>query len=129
MDAKIFTLILPSPPPPAPQGGFRVLNNGSVVILGANGSGKTRLGRWIENNTAPREKAHRISAQKSLEMPRFSTTSSLERARAKLLYGHAEVNVDQRDGYRWQSKPFTALLNDYESLVEYLFTDDYIVAR
>ena len=41
----------------------------SLLFVGANGSGKTRLGTWIEFNSPQKDKVHRISAQKSLSMP------------------------------------------------------------
>ena len=40
----------------------------SIVLIGANGSGKTRMSIWIEENNKDVE-VHRISAQKSLNMP------------------------------------------------------------
>lgn len=52
-----------------PEGTNTIENNGSVVIIGANGAGKTRLGSWIEFSSTHRLKVHRISAQKSLSMP------------------------------------------------------------
>ena len=38
----------------------------SYVIVGANGSGKSHLGAWIENNN---ENVLRISAQRALSIP------------------------------------------------------------
>ena len=35
----------------------------SVIIIGANGSGKSKLGAWIEQQSL--EEIHRISAQRS----------------------------------------------------------------
>ena len=45
----------------------------SLLVVGANGAGKTRLGTWIEFNSPDRDKVHRISAQKSLAMPDSTT--------------------------------------------------------
>ena len=44
----------------------------SVIIIGANGSGKSRLGAWID---APDSKipVHRISAQRALTMQEHNT--------------------------------------------------------
>jgi ABC-type lipoprotein export system ATPase subunit len=44
----------------------------SIVIVGANGSGKTRLGVYIEESLAARDIVHRIAAQKTLAMEEFS---------------------------------------------------------
>lgn len=51
--------------------------NQNIIIIGANGAGKTRLGAWIESQA---REAHRISAQKSLSMPDASSPTSLEKA-------------------------------------------------
>ena len=45
----------------------------NILFVGANGSGKTRLGTWIELQSPQKEKVHRISAQKSLTMPDTTT--------------------------------------------------------
>ena len=44
----------------------------SLLFIGANGSGKTRLGTWIEIESPQNQKhrTHRISAHKSLSMLR-----------------------------------------------------------
>lgn len=48
----------------------------SIVLIGANGSGKTRMSLWIEEHNADL-RFHRISAQKSLNMPeRVSPTET-----------------------------------------------------
>ena len=38
-----------------------------LVLIGANGSGKSRMGAWLENKYT--DKGWRITAQKSLEIP------------------------------------------------------------
>jgi hypothetical protein len=101
----------------------------SVVIIGANGSGKTRLGAWLELDSSQRDIVRRISAQKSLSMPEFSPTSAIEEAACDLKYGNADVkqvNLNPshwKSSQRWGQKPVTFLLNDYEKLMVYLFTD------
>jgi hypothetical protein len=96
---------------------------GVFVIIGANGAGKTRLGTWVEFRTPAT--VHRVSAQKSLTMPESVSPASLERAEASLLWGHDRGTKDHKPGHRWASNPNTALLNDYEKLMIYLFSDDY----
>jgi energy-coupling factor transporter ATP-binding protein EcfA2 len=101
----------------------------SVVITGANGSGKTRLGVWMEFEGSQNKIVRRISAQKSLTMPDFSHTSSMEEAEADLEFGTNQVqetknNPSHYKTYsRWGNKPSTFLLNDYEKLMVYLFTE------
>ena len=121
---KTFQLTLPTP---------NTLNEhtvieslGSVVFIGANGSGKTRLGAWIEHGMM--EKTHRISAQKSLNMPEASSTSSVERAECMFLYGFPDRRVQNpgnKQAYRWADKPYTHLLNDYQQLMELLFSEEF----
>jgi hypothetical protein len=100
-----------------------------VVIVGANGSGKTRLGAWIEFRSTQAPTVHRISAQKSLAMPAMSTTSSMAAAEADLLYGYAEAvpanGQAYKQGNRWGGKPETILLNDYQKLMVYLFSEEF----
>lgn len=101
----------------------------SVVITGANGSGKTRLGAWLELESSQKDIVRRISAQKSLSMPDFSHTSAIEEAECDLKYGYADVKQVKaspdhwKKSQRWGKKPFTYLLNDYDKLMVYLFTE------
>lgn len=100
----------------------------SLVFIGANGSGKTRLGTWIEMSSPQKQKVHRISAQKSLSMPDAVTPTSIDKAEKALLYGYADA-IDSnimahKEHQRWGKKPSTSLLNDFQHLMVYLFSDD-----
>ena len=101
----------------------------SLVLIGANGSGKTRMSVWIDENN-PEINIHRVSAQKSLNMPSTVNTSELQRAEEMLKYGITNNNKDwlkqygKRNG-RWGNSPETFMLNDYEQLMIYLMTDSY----
>jgi hypothetical protein len=95
---------------------------GSLVCIGANGSGKSRLGTWIEFRSGNERIAHRIAAQKSLRMPESSRSSTLEDATVSLFYGNNRVDKDKR-AHRWGKKPVTHLLDDYQPLMTYLFTE------
>ena len=59
----------------------------SIVLIGANGSGKTRLSVWIDKNN---EKLviSRISAQKSLEVPSFTQAIDVGDAKDQLQLGN-----------------------------------------
>src|SRR4028118_775414 len=63
---------------------------GSVVIIGANGSGKSKFGIWIEQNQLNPKKVHRISAQKSLYFPEYVPLKGLEEAEKELLFGTSD---------------------------------------
>jgi len=95
----------------------------SLLLIGANGSGKTRLGTWIEIESSQRELVHRISAQKSLSMPDTTTPVSIDIAEKNLLFGNPEWTYLNKIN-KWNSKPATSFLSDYEKLMVYLFSDE-----
>lgn len=100
----------------------------SIVIVGANGTGKTRLGAWIDLSSEHRNITHRVAAQKSLMLPMNVSPISVEWAEAALLSGYQQAGPDllsYKSGHRWGSKPHTHLLNDYDQLLIYLFSEDY----
>lgn len=99
----------------------------SIVLVGANGAGKTRMSVWIEENNK-NINVHRISAQKSLNMPASVKISEISSSFEKLKYG---LNSDDKQwlddngkrGYRWGGAPAIHMLDDFESLMEYLMTE------
>ncbi|PAR36164.1 hypothetical protein CGT98_17610 [Vibrio metoecus] len=101
----------------------------TVVVTGANGSGKTRLGSWLEFTGSQNEYVRRISAQKSLSMPDSSSTTSMEEAECDLIYGNRNIEycrnnpVFYKTHDRWNGKISTGMLNDYDKLMVLLFTD------
>jgi energy-coupling factor transporter ATP-binding protein EcfA2 len=116
---KTFSLTLPS----NVDGTQEITTTTSLLFVGANGSGKTRLGTWIELQSPQKQKVHRISAQKSLTMPDTTTPMSIDRAEKDLLFGHIDGGWGHKQGHRWKSKPAISLLNDYQKLMVYLFSD------
>lgn len=125
IENKEFTLTLPN----VADGTTDIDTKRSIVIIGANGSGKTRLGTWIEFDSPQKDKVHRVSAQKSLNMPDSTSPVSIEKAECDLLFGYPDVSKDQRfdykRGHRWGGKPAIALLDDYQKLMVYLFSEHY----
>lgn len=100
----------------------------SIVVIGANGSGKTRFGTDIENRY--NKETHRISAQKSLSMPKEVSPKSKIRAESEFLYGNFNENAPSNNivykiGSRWGQNPNTFLLNDYDKLMILLHTEEY----
>jgi len=93
----------------------------NLLFVGANGSGKTRLGTWLEMNSPDQARVFRISAQKSLSMPDTTTPMAIDIAERNLVFGHP---TEENKYYRWQDKPATAFLNDYEKLMIFLFSDE-----
>lgn len=95
----------------------------NLVIIGANGSGKTRLGSWIEKTQQNQLSIHRISAQRALNIPDYADIKNLEQAEKALFLGtYAEyATIDRKMHDRWGGHPETFLLNDYDKLLSTLF--------
>ncbi len=106
-----------------------VLKN-SVIFIGANGSGKTRLGSWIENDSPQSITAHRVSAQRSLQMPDSVTSTTIEIAKESLLTGRIPPifpgfdNIEARKAFKWSKKLAISPQNDFKQLMEYLFSEE-----
>jgi hypothetical protein len=56
-------------------------------------------------------------------MPDSTTPVSIELAERNLLFG-SPTEAGNKSWYKWQNKPATSLLNDYEKLMVYLFSDE-----
>lgn len=101
----------------------------SIVLLGANGAGKTRMSVWIDENNLELN-IHRISAQKSLNMPEYVSPTELKNAENKLWYGTTDDNSDWlktygKKSFRWGDEPEIHMLNDYQPLMELLMTENF----
>lgn len=104
-------------------------NKSSIVLIGANGAGKTRMSVWIDENN-PEYPVHRVSAQKSLNMPQIVRPTEISTAEEEFLYGTTDTDKKWLYSYgkknrRWGNAPETFLLNDYEKLMQYLVTEEY----
>lgn len=89
----------------------------SFVIIGANGSGKSHLGAYIEKSDS--NNVLRISAQRALSVPEFVTVRSEQVAWNQIFYGNEkEKNKD----YKWAwGHETTQLINDYNNVLEAVF--------
>jgi predicted ATP-dependent endonuclease of OLD family len=127
---KTRNLYLP-PPISSQQLSTEIQAKSSIVIVGANGSGKSRFGAWIDLESPQKSLVHRVGAQKSLSIPEYCSTSSIDAAENYLLYGYYQHNLapeqleNYKIGHRWQSKPITLLQSDYDKLLTYLFTEEF----
>jgi len=101
----------------------KIDSSGHIVLIGANGSGKTRLGVWIEEHHQNKYTVHRISAQKALAIPEFAQLKSLEQAEKDLIFGRSDQHaaVGRKNQDRWGGTPATFLLSDYDKLLSLLF--------
>ncbi|OGP83698.1 MAG: ABC transporter ATP-binding protein [Deltaproteobacteria bacterium RBG_16_58_17] len=101
----------------------KIDSSGHIVLIGANGSGKTRLGIWIEEQHQNQYTVHRISAQKALSIPEFAQLKNLEQAEKDLIFGRSDQHaaVGRKIHDRWGGTPATFLLSDYDKLLSLLF--------
>lgn len=96
----------------------------SVIMIGSNGSGKTRLGVWIEKNMG--DETHRISAQRALTFGTYINQKSSEQATNLLLYGRENTGFSGKshdDRWAWDGEKnnyVTSMLNDYENVLSAL---------
>ena len=85
----------------------------SVVIIGGNGSGKSKLGAWIEQQDI--SVTHRIAAQRSLVFDPGAQLMTYTNAESIILNGSTEQRKDR--GYKWDwGKGFTTkLVADFDA--------------
>lgn len=100
-----------------------------LVIVGANGAGKTRFGSDIEKRYLGQ--THRISAQKSLTFPKEVSPKSRQKAELEFLLGgyidswSEQQNLNQKLSNRWGNNLNTFLLDDFQKLLVLLHTEEY----
>ena len=100
-----------------------------LVIIGANGSGKTRFGAYIEYQNSIT--THRVSAQKILSFPESVSPKSKEIAEQEFIYGYYRSNLEDLHKTqmkfinRWKQKINTHTLNDFTQLLILLHTEEY----
>lgn len=98
----------------------------SVVIIGANGSGKSKLGAWIEQQDF--QKTHRIGAQRNLNFRENIQLKSYSTAENLVLFGTEQADDPNRSkkGGRWgwheNVKYTTTLLDDFENVLAALIS-------
>ena len=106
---------------PTTNGGIEehTINNNSVIIIGANGSGKSKLGAWIEDQDP--DIVHRIGAQRNLNFNTNLPLSNYDDAKNKIIYGtDDEDTVKRRDkGVRWNwgKSKTTKLIDDFDDVL------------
>ncbi|MHA4046024.1 DUF4435 domain-containing protein [Bacillus cereus] len=86
----------------------------SLIIIGSNGSGKSRLGAWIETNDL--WNVHRVSAQRSLTFDEFISLKSHKQSENLLWFGiEADPEPHQVEkGQRWDfGKYTTSMVQDF----------------
>ena len=92
-------------------------NSNSVIIIGANGAGKSKLGAWIEQQDFGN--VHRIGAQRNLNFKENVPLKSYSQAEDIVLFGTDEKAHQQSKGYRWGfGKEYTTkLIDDFDDVL------------
>lgn len=116
-----------------PDNSNMILEEGKpVVIIGANGSGKTRFGVKLEEindnsyshgHTEGKLLIHRISAQKSLTIGDSITVHDFDSSYNELFIGSNNESASKLY-YRYRSNPATGLLSDYDQALSLLFAEE-----
>ena len=89
----------------------------SVIIIGANGSGKSKLGAWIER--CDFEGVHRIAAQRNLNFSEHVPLKSLKEAEDTVLYGGSDPSFRSNKGPKWGYGQHytTKLMDDFDAVL------------
>lgn len=90
--------------------------NNAVIIIGANGAGKSKLGAWIEQQNF--RQVHRIGAQRKLNFKENITLKSYSQAESLVFFG-SERDDDESKVNRWNwGKDYTTkLIDDFENVL------------
>lgn len=111
--------VAPFADPGAPQVLSLDLSPGNtIVIVGANGSGKSRLGAMIESQTEPA--SHRIPAQRSVAMADKITLTDLKTSMTQLFSG-GPSEQHTRHLHRWGNQPAIHPVDDFQFVMQALF--------
>ena len=116
---RVFTYNLPE------SGGAETIQHktetNSVVIIGANGSGKSRLGAWME--AKDRIHFHRIGAQRSISWSENIAPQSLEISQNLVLYGgmHTTAQMVEHNFHGWKDGKITTERRDVEAVLSAIF--------
>lgn len=109
---------------------FQIEAGETMIFVGANGGGKTRLSAYIEN--ALEGAAHRISANRGIRLDPSIEKVSQNKALSGLRTGHAEIggtgHIVNRRGSRWAGEEVTHQLEDFHFVIQALFADQAAVA-
>lgn len=96
----------------------------SVIIVGANGAGKSKLGAWIEQKNF--EGVHRVGAQRKLSFQENIPLKSYSEAEESVFYGKGVKGqalnsiMKNRKSNRWHQNYTTVLIDDFDDILSAL---------
>ena len=120
---------------PSKENGSKVVYEteyNSVVIIGGNGSGKSKLGAWIEQQHI--SVTHRIAAQRSLVFDPKADLMTYEKAENIVVSGYHEGRNDRNHKWNWGHSLTTKLVSDFDATLAAIVAkknnqlDEYIKA-
>jgi ABC-type dipeptide/oligopeptide/nickel transport system ATPase component len=138
--STVSTLVLPTPANAVNTSALTPIGpTNSVVIIGANGSGKTRLGAWLEFTGPQNQLVHRVGAQKALNFPDSASPVALEAAQLGFTTGvspeavanspESDINLYRALKYRinskWNGDAAVGVVNDFKNLLTYLISEQF----
>ncbi|WP_448339002.1 DUF4435 domain-containing protein [Desulfovibrio piger] len=86
----------------------------AIIIIGANGSGKSHLGAWMEMHDKE-DRIHRIGGQRNLSFNAKIHLKSYSEATDIIIYGLPDVKEKR---FKWDQKKYTTkLIDDFESVL------------
>lgn len=98
--------------------------NNSLVFVGANGAGKTRLGVFLEQQLrSPKVPVQRIAAQRSIVFNDKLGLVNSEMALKTLRLGSPTAADNQIDYFRWGKNPAIKPLDDFDGLLQALYAE------
>lgn len=96
-------------------------NSNSLVIIGANGSGKSKLGAWIEQQSF--DTVHRVGAQRNLTFNANIALKSYSQAEDLVFFGTDDKRVQQAKMFRWTNGSYTTkMIEDFENVLAALIS-------
>lgn len=101
----------------------------SIVFIGANGTGKTRLGVFLDTQLSNQDvEVHRIAAHRSLTLNTTVVPPSLESAQNRLFYGKDTGTIRLKSNYRFGPKAATMLLSDFDHVMAALYAENHDIS-
>lgn len=101
---------------------LKICQGKSYVFVGANGSGKTRLGVFIEQKIP--DNVHRIAAHRSLVLNPMIQAIKSDLAQRRFLYGSDSGSKNNKFSHRWRNNPAIILLDDFSHVLTALYSEE-----
>lgn len=109
---------------------FTLETSQSLIVVGANGSGKSKFGAWVESSN---EKVHRISALRNLTFKELIPIEGREEAQRKITTGQVDKPIsdfEKNQGciYKWNNGKTSKVIDDYDHTLAFLLADESNIA-